>query len=98
MHHFKKTRRTVFRNPIGLEIPAIQSSQPAIPPLRLKYMQVCEMLSVTRDCLRKIIESDETFPKPMKSGHSRQAAVYFDYQEICTWYQKEKEKQRNNTL
>ena len=65
-----------------------------IRPLRLKYKEVCVLLSVTRDCLRKIIESDASFPRPMKEGKSRQAPVYFDTKEIEEWYEKYKQKCR----
>ena len=65
-----------------------------LKPLRLKYNQVCELLNVTRDCLRKIIENDPTFPRFLKEGASRQAAVYFDTEEIEEWYRNYKTKCR----
>lgn len=51
-------------------------------PLRLKKKVVCELLGVSVNHLRKISLVDESFPKPLKSGPTRQAGVYFDYQEI----------------
>lgn len=98
MDHFKKTRRAVLRNTQGLEMLALQSPHQAIKPLRLRYNQVCELLNVSRDYLRKISESDESFPKAIKSGTSRQAAVYFDTEEIEAWYQKEKERCRSERI
>lgn len=51
-------------------------------PLRLKKKVVSELLGVSVNQLRKISLADESFPKPLKSGPTRQAGVYFDYQEI----------------
>jgi hypothetical protein len=39
--------------------------------------------------LRKISLADENFPKHLKSGPTRQAGVYFDYQEIVEWHKKQ---------
>ncbi|WP_257227571.1 hypothetical protein [Acinetobacter sp. YH16032] len=86
-------RRSVIRNQASeaIEIPSVCKN---LKPLRLKYNQVCELLNVTRDCLRKIIENDVTFPRFMKDGTSRQSAVYFDTEEIEEWYRNYKAKCR----
>lgn len=68
-----------------LEIPLMQSPT-FIKPLRLKYKQVCELLNIERNCLQVLMKTDENFPKPMKNGKSKQAAVYFDTEEIEIWY------------
>ena len=94
MDHFRKTRRGVLRDTASLDILAVSPPSQTIAPLRLKYNQVCVLLNVSRDCLRKIIDSDESFPMPQKSGNSRQAAVYFDREEIEVWYQNFKERCR----
>jgi len=57
-----------------------------IAPLRFKKKVVCEMLGVSVNQLRKISLADKTFPKPLKSGTSRQSAVYYDYKEIVDWH------------
>lgn len=86
-------RRSIVRNKVieALERPSLCQN---LKPLRLRYNQVCELLNITRDCLRKIIENDLSFPKPMKHGASRQAAVYFDTEEIEEWYRNYKLKCR----
>ncbi|WP_265596858.1 hypothetical protein [Acinetobacter lwoffii] len=40
------------------------------------------------------MKKDDRFPKPLKMGLSRQAAVYFDREEIEAWYQGFKERCR----
>lgn len=62
--------------------------------LRLTKNEVCDMLSVGRDRLSRIEKEDPTFPRSIKDGLSRQAAVYYDYQEILDWYLSWKEKNR----
>ncbi len=47
-----------------------------------KFNEVCDLLSVTRDGLRKIMLKDKDFPKPIKLGDTKQAPVYFDIKEI----------------
>ena len=98
MDHFRattsRTRRSIVRtvkNFDDLDIPVICQN---MKPLRLKYNQVCELLNVTRDCLRKIIENDLSFPRPLKNSSARQAAVYFDTAEIEDWYKSYKAKCR----
>ena len=62
--HTPHTRRSIVRtvkNFDDLDIPLVCQN---MKPLRLKYNQVCELLNVTRDCLRKIIENDLSFPRP----------------------------------
>ena len=75
-----------------LDIPVVCHN---MKPFRLKYNQVCELLNVTRDCLRKIIENDLSFPRPLKECSTRQAAVYFDTAEIEEWYKTYKAKCRS---
>jgi len=96
--YFRKSRRSMLRDTASLDISALLPPTQAIKPLRLKYKQVCELLNVSRDCLRKIMESDQSFPKPLKSGSSRQSAVYFDTEEIEVWYAKQKEKCRREQM
>lgn len=97
LDHFRtlssNLRRSIVRNK-GIDTLEIPSVCQNLKPLRLKYNQVCELLNVTRDCLRKILENDPTFPRFMKEGTSRQAAVYFDTEEIEEWYRNYKAKYR----
>jgi|GEM_PF-2574916 len=63
-------------------------------PLRLTKNEVCLMLAVNRDKLSRMEREDESFPKSMKEGVTRQAAVYYDYQEIVEWYENWKSMMR----
>lgn len=93
--HTSHTRRSIVRtvkNFDDLDIPVVCHN---MKPFRLKYNQVCELLNVTRDCLRKIIENDLSFPRPLKECSTRQAAVYFDTAEIEEWYKTYKVKCRS---
>ncbi|MDM1328906.1 transcriptional regulator [Acinetobacter indicus] len=58
-------------------------------PLRLKKKIVCKLLGISVNQLRKISLADDSFPKPLKSGTSRQSGVYYDYQEIVEWHNKQ---------
>ncbi len=55
-------------------------------PLRLTRKQACKLLSISINQLRKISMADINFPKPIKTGISRQAGVYYDYREIHDWH------------
>lgn len=44
-----------------------------LKPLRLKKKEVCLLLGVSESHLRKISSSNDTFPKALKSGKSRQS-------------------------
>lgn len=65
-----------------------------IKPFLLSYNAVCEILSIERHALRNLMKKDDRFLAPLKMGTSRQAAVYFDREEIETWYQGFKERCR----
>ena len=53
--------------------------------LRLTMNETCHFLSVQRDKLNKMVKDDPSFPRPIKEGASRQAAVYFDHSELLDW-------------
>lgn len=55
--------------------------------IRITKKEVCHLLSIKADKLRKLIIEDETFPRPIKDGMTRQAAVYFDVAAIEVWWQ-----------
>ena len=65
-----------------------------IKPFLLSYNTVCKLLGIERNALRRLMKKDDRFPKPLKMGLSRQAAVYFDREEIEVWYQGFKERCR----
>lgn len=56
-----------------------------IKPFLLSYNTVCKLLGIERNALRRLMKKDDRFPKPLKMGLSRQAAVYFDREEIEAW-------------
>jgi len=68
-----------------------QNNNHTLSPLRLKKKVVCELLGISVNQLRKISLADESFPKPLKSRPTRQAGVYYDYQEIVEWHKKQLE-------
>lgn len=55
-------------------------------PLRITKNDACQLLSISRDKLDKLIRDDSAFPRPIKEGVTRQAAVYFDRQSIVDWW------------
>lgn len=62
-----------------------------IQQLRLSMNNVCTLLDITREGLRKLALSDPAFPRGMKANHdSRQSRVYYDYQEVLNWYENQK--------
>ena len=58
----------------------------SLVPLRITRKDVCKLLSISLNQLRKISLADETFPACIKSGTSRHAGVYYDYDEIKNWH------------
>lgn len=56
------------------------------------YNQTCKYLNHSRDAIRKRQLTDPTFPKAIKMGTSRQAAVYFDSKDIEAWIELQKSK------
>lgn len=62
-----------------------------------KFNEVCELLSLTRDGLRKLQLKDPTFPKPIKLGDSRQAPVFFDIKELEQWLENKKAERHEVT-
>ena len=55
-----------------------------------KFNEVCGLLSLERDGLRKLMLKDPTFPKPIKLGDSKQAPVFFDIKELEQWLELKK--------
>lgn len=61
-----------------------------INPIRVQFKTACELLDISRESLRHIQRTDETFPKAIKMGTSKQAPVYFDYAELVEWHNKQR--------
>ena len=57
-----------------------------IKPIRVQFKTACELLDISRESLRHIQRTDETFPKAIKIGTTKQAPVYFDYAELVEWH------------
>lgn len=51
-------------------------------PTLIKQPAVCAMLAKSRSGLDKLRKRDPLFPKPIKDGDSRQAAVYYVLAEV----------------
>lgn len=51
----------------------------------IRQPKLCEWLDLTRSGLDKLRKKDPTFPKPIKDGESRQAAVYYVVAEVDAW-------------
>lgn len=62
-----------------------------VKPIRIQFGTVCQLLDVTREGLRNTIRKDPTFPRPLKQGTTKQAPVFFDYQELVEWHNRQKE-------
>lgn len=62
-----------------------------LQPIRITQKQATEVLSLSINALRKLVQTDPTFPKPYKTGTSRQCAVYYDYQAIKQWHEQQLE-------
>ena len=46
---------------------------------------------MSREALRHKIRTDATFPRPIKTGDTKQAPVYFDYAELLEWHNSQKQ-------
>lgn len=57
-----------------------------INPIRVQFKTTCELLDISRESLRQLVRTDESFPRPIKTGDSKQAPVYFDYAQLIEWH------------
>ncbi|MBU3848901.1 transcriptional regulator [Acinetobacter schindleri] len=62
-----------------------------ITPIRVQFKTTCQILDMSREALRHKIRTDATFPRPIKTGDTKQAPVYFDYAELVEWHNSKKE-------
>ena len=63
----------------------------SISPIRVQFKTACELLDVSRESLRHIVRTDATFPRPIKTGETKQAPVYFDYADLLEWHNNKKQ-------
>lgn len=61
----------------------------SIQPIRVQFKTACELLDVSRESLRHIVRTDNSFPRPLKRGKSQQSPVYFDYAQLIEWHNKQ---------
>lgn len=83
---FNLTNKEGLMPPFELNANLNQNMNVGFVPLRLTRKDVCKLLGFSINQLRKISIADVNFPKPIKSGLSRQAGVYYDYNEIKEWH------------
>lgn len=62
-----------------------------VQPIRVNLKTACQCLAVSREFIRKAIMTDPTFPKPYKTGTTKQASVYFDYADLMEWHKAQQE-------
>ncbi len=62
-----------------------------IKPIRVQFKTTCELLDISRESLRHIQRTDETFPKAIKTGTTMQSPVFFDYAELLEWHNNKKQ-------
>lgn len=51
----------------------------------IRQPALCVWLDLSRSGLEKLRKRDSSFPKPIKDGNSRQAAVYYVVTEVNEW-------------
>ncbi|MFU8925909.1 transcriptional regulator [Acinetobacter puyangensis] len=61
-------------------------------PIRLIKKDAAQVLGLSVDGLNKTMKKDPTFPKPYKTGTTKQAHVYFDYADLVTWHDNQKQQ------
>ncbi len=49
-----------------------------------------KVLDLSKSGLEKLVAGDPSFPRPIKLGETRQAAVFFDQSEIHAWIESKK--------
>lgn len=79
---------SIERMPIYAKACTEQVKKMVIDPsqIRIRFITACKWLDVSREGLRYIMKTDESFPRPIKTGSSKQSPVYFDYNELLEWH------------
>ncbi len=54
-------------------------------PQLYRQNEVCEILRVRVDTLRRRVKTVPGFPQPVKIGNSRQSPVYYKAEDIHNW-------------
>ena len=62
-----------------------------IKPIRVQFKTACELLDISRESLRHIVRTDTAFPRPIKTGDTKQAPVYFYYAVLLEWHNNQKQ-------
>lgn len=57
------------------------------PRTLIHLKDACTLLGISRVTLNRRVNNDPTFPRPIKDGVTRQAAVYFVLGEVEAWIQ-----------
>jgi len=53
----------------------------------MRQNTLCDAYDLSRSGLDKLRKKDPTFPKPIKDGNTRQAAVFYVVEEVEAWLQ-----------
>lgn len=61
-----------------------------LKPILVRQDDVCSLIDRSRSGLDKLRKRDPSFPKPIKQGNTRQAAVYYVLAEIEDWIEASK--------
>jgi prophage regulatory protein len=71
--------------------------QSATPPRKglIRQPALCQWLDVSRTGLVRLQAKDPSFPRPIKDGDTRQAAVYYVVAEVEAWLQAKIAKRDN---
>ena len=56
----------------------------------LRKTTAAKVLDLSKSGLEKLVSADPSFPRPIKMGETRQAAVFFDQAEIQSWIEAKK--------
>lgn len=51
----------------------------------IRQPNLCLWLDLSRSGLDQLRKKDKTFPRPIKSGDTRQAAAYYVVEEVIQW-------------
>jgi hypothetical protein len=58
--------------------------------IRINQSTACQLLDISRDGLKNLIDKDPTFPRRIKEDEARQSPVYFDYNDLMKWHESKK--------
>lgn len=62
-----------------------------------RYNEVCDLLSLSRTGLKKLMEKDKLFPQPVKLGETRQSPIFFIKEELDEWLEAKKAERNEVT-